>query len=203
MIAPAPANPAVPAAQPGPDRIKRQEVIVLTQTIVTPDSTRTAVITLGNGGHPGAGAGATSAPDDPFSSAAPPPRASSAGGSTGPSPAQIGIILGCCLGALVLLVALWFCLSTARRRREAAVAAEIEEGSFGSSYYYTSDEEPEGGGGGGGAAGGAGGGFARPGRPAPTHWPWQSIPPPPVPTYTARDPRQWQASARAAHTMRQ
>lgn len=203
MIAPSPAN------QPQ-DRIKRQEIIVLTQTIVTPDSTRTAVITLGNGGHPDAGGGggtvATSAPNDPGS---PPPASSSSSGgsssaSAGLSPAQIGIILGCCLGALVLFIALWFCLSNARRRREAEIA-EIEERSFGSSYYYMSGDESDGGGGGGGAGGG--GGPARPGRPPPTHWPthwpWQSIPPPVVPTYTARDPtQQWRASARASATVR-
>ncbi|KAK7972608.1 hypothetical protein PG996_006816 [Apiospora saccharicola] len=181
MIAPSPPNPVLLAAQP-PDRIKRQEIIVLTQTIVTPDSTRTAVITLGNGGHPDAGGGtiATSAPNDP--------------------PAQIGIILGCCLGALVLFIALWFCLSNARRRREQEIA-EIEERSFGSSYYYMSGEDSDGGGGGGG---GGAGGAGRPARPAATHWPWQSIPPPVVPTYTARDPtQQWRASARATHTVRQ
>ncbi|KAK8102316.1 hypothetical protein PG984_015462 [Apiospora sp. TS-2023a] len=203
MIAPSPPNPVLLAAQP-PDRIKRQEIIVLTQTIVTPDSTRTAVITLGNGGHPDAGGGAgaggtvaTSVPNDPYT---PPPASSSSGGSgsgnNGLSPAQIGIILGCCLGALVLFIALWFCLSNARRRREQEIA-EIEERSFGSSYYYMSGEDSDGG------AGGAGD-TAQPARPAATHWPWQSIPPPVVPTYTARDPaQQWRASARATHTVRQ
>ncbi|KAK8109624.1 hypothetical protein PG999_007761 [Apiospora kogelbergensis] len=60
MIAP------LPAIAAHPDRIKRQDVVVLTQTIVTPDSTRTAIITLGNGGHTDAGPAATGAPNPPL-----------------------------------------------------------------------------------------------------------------------------------------
>ncbi|KAK7946356.1 uncharacterized protein PG986_010677 [Apiospora aurea] len=186
MIAPSPPNPvAIVAAQP-PDHIKRQDLVVLTQTIVTPDSTRTAVITLGNGGHPDAGPAATSAPNDPPSSSGGGSKDSTAGGL---SPGQIGIILGCCLGAVVVFIVLWYCLSNARRRRE----AEMSETPSYDSLDYTY---------GSGTTGGGGGG---PGQPDVSYWPtWRSIPPPVVPTYTARDPgRQWRPSARASATVRQ
>ncbi|KAK8005577.1 hypothetical protein PG990_011614 [Apiospora arundinis] len=199
MIAPSPANPPVIAAQP--DRIKRQDVVVLTQTIVTPDSTRTAVITLGNGGHPDAGGSvATIAPNSPPSS--PPPASSGPPKDTGLSPAQIGIILGCCLGAAVLLVILWFCLSRVRIKREFEVNETLERRTWASTYgssYFTEEEEES-----------RRYYDNRPNHPDPSvprrhGWPtWRSIPPPVVPMYRARNPpdRRWQASARASTTMR-
>ncbi|KAK8098936.1 uncharacterized protein PG998_012177 [Apiospora kogelbergensis] len=126
MIAP------LPAIAAHPDRIKRQDVVVLTQTIVTPDSTRTAIITLGNGGHTDAGPAATGAPNPP------PSTGSSSGPSkdSGLSPTQIGIILGCCIGALVLLLILWFCLSRARFIRERIARDEDMRSWPSSSYTY-------------------------------------------------------------------
>ncbi|KAK8074034.1 hypothetical protein PG994_004933 [Apiospora phragmitis] len=195
MIAPSPPYPVAIAAQP--DRIKRQDFIVLTQTIVTPDSTRTAVITLGNGGHPDAGPVATSAPNDPPhppSSGAASTDSSSSSSSGSLSPAQIGIILCCCLGAVLLFVVLWFWLSHMRRLREAQIADNMR--SFVNSYYYISED-------GGLDDDDDGPDDPDPARPRRSAWPtWRSIPPPVVPTYTARDPgRQWRASQRVSTTM--
>ena len=184
MIAP------LPAIAAHPDRIKRQDVVVLTQTIVTPDSTRTAIITLGNGGHTDAGPAATGAPNPP------PSTGSSSGPSkdSGLSPTQIGIILGCCIGALVLLLILWFCLSRARFIRERIARDEDMRSWPSSSYTYPPTDQ------------GSDDGLQPmdPALPRRRGWPsWRSVPPPVVPIYHARHPsRQWRPSVQARTTQR-
>ncbi|KAI2470720.1 hypothetical protein F4781DRAFT_166516 [Annulohypoxylon bovei var. microspora] len=74
--------------------IGRRQVII-TQTITSPDSTSTALVTLDRGGPP------TSSPAPSWSSGA--------ASSDGLGQTQIGIIVGCCIGALVLGIVIWCC----------------------------------------------------------------------------------------------
>ncbi|KAI0130429.1 hypothetical protein BJ170DRAFT_314743 [Xylariales sp. AK1849] len=99
-----------------PDVVQRQVTII--QTIAYPDSTFTAVVTLGNGGP------ATDAPSPP------------SGGDTssgGLSQEQtIGIIVGSCLGVAVLILVAWCCLSMARRR-------QVDDGTISTASYDSYD----------------------------------------------------------------
>ncbi|KAI1102457.1 hypothetical protein F4804DRAFT_265778 [Jackrogersella minutella] len=81
------------AGQEQPSIIQRQ--VTLTQTITSPDSTSTAVVTLDRGGP------STSSPAPSWS-----PGTTS---SDGLSQQQIGIIVGCCIGAVVLAIVIWCC----------------------------------------------------------------------------------------------
>lgn len=163
MIVLIPAEVVTPvAAQPTPAQ-RRQ--VTLTQTITNGGSVRTAVVTLDRGGPP------TDAP-------APPSRGDST--SSGLTQEQLGIILGCTLGALTLLIIVWFCVSIGRRRRPPS--------DYDSDSYMSH----------------TGSSVSSINPPRRTGWPqWRSIPPPVVPTYRAR-PRSpgWRASRRASMTER-
>ncbi|KAI1391847.1 uncharacterized protein F4822DRAFT_107042 [Hypoxylon trugodes] len=84
----------VPAGQEQSSIVRRQ--VTLTQTITYPDSTSTAVVTLDRGGPT-------------TTSAAPSWSAGATSSSDGLGQQEIGIIVGCCLGAVVLGILLWCC----------------------------------------------------------------------------------------------
>ncbi|ORY60665.1 uncharacterized protein BCR38DRAFT_44210 [Pseudomassariella vexata] len=156
-----------PAVTAQPDVARRQ--VIITQTITYAQSTLTTVVTLGNGDN-----------DD---TATDTPRPSTGAGSSsgGLTQQQIGIILGCCLGVLVLILVIWFCCAFGRHRAYATSSTSSSHDSFMSSYISDVDGPP---------------------LPRPTRWPqWQSIPPPVVPDYRARplNPR-WMANQRASTT---
>ncbi|KAI1212034.1 uncharacterized protein F4807DRAFT_417331 [Annulohypoxylon truncatum] len=141
------------ASQVQPDIVKRQ--VVITQTITSPDSTSTALVTLDRGG--------------PTTTSSAASWSAGAASSDGLGQAQIGIIVGCLLGALVLGIVIWCCCT---KRCGCTRYTAYEGDSTEEVIYYTDDMV----------------GVARPARA----WPKfpQSIPPPVVPEYvaTAEDP---------------
>ncbi|KAI1451794.1 hypothetical protein F4805DRAFT_450042 [Annulohypoxylon moriforme] len=80
-------------AQEQPSIVRRQ--VVITQTITSPDSTSTAVVTLDRGG--------------PTTTSSAPSWSAGAASSDGLGQTQIGIIVGVCIGALVLGILIWCC----------------------------------------------------------------------------------------------
>ncbi|KAI0886363.1 uncharacterized protein GGS22DRAFT_160664 [Annulohypoxylon maeteangense] len=81
------------AAEENPDIVKRQ--VVITQTITYPDSTSTTLVTLDRGSPP--------------TSSSTPSWSAGATSSDGLGQTQIGIIVGCLIGALVLGIVIWCC----------------------------------------------------------------------------------------------
>ncbi|KAI1849060.1 hypothetical protein JX265_011277 [Neoarthrinium moseri] len=154
-----------------PELVQRQ--MVITQTITYPASTLTTVVTLGRGGESTAVLGATTAPAAPVSAST---------SSQGLTPEQIGIIVGCCVGAAVFVVLLWCCCTAVRRRP----GSDTSDGDS----YYSHDEVRV---------------PVMPEPPRRMRWPeWRTRPPPVVPTYRALPigPRYTanRASARASTT---
>ncbi|KAH8648518.1 hypothetical protein BX600DRAFT_442807 [Xylariales sp. PMI_506] len=169
------------AAQPETNLLELRQVL-LTQTITYASTTFTTVVTLGRGDPTSETVAAPT-----LTTIAPTPvvvvTPSTDGGLTS---LQLGIILGCVLGAALLIAVVLCCLLTARRR-----AAQQSSGSSDSSGYYDygtgsssmsevssfEGRHPRRGPGGGG-----GGGIRQ-------YWrSWRSVPPPVVPVYSARDP---------------
>ncbi|KAI2615414.1 hypothetical protein GGR54DRAFT_642437 [Hypoxylon sp. NC1633] len=133
--------------------------VTLTQTITYPDSTTTAVVTLDRGGPP------TDSPAPNWSAGAV--------SSDGLGQQQIGIVVGCCIGAVVLGIIIWCCCTG---RCGCAPYRTYENPHSSDEYFYTEIT-----------------------RPQRTYFPRfpQSIPPPSTPSYTARDSGNgplWQAS---------
>ncbi|KAH9897105.1 hypothetical protein F4778DRAFT_244541 [Xylariomycetidae sp. FL2044] len=138
-----------------PSIIARQ--VVLTQTITNLGGTTTAVVTLDRG----------SPPTD-----APPPPSHGSTDSDGLTQAQIGIIVGCCLGAVLVALIVWLCCIVTRRRRAYRLYLEAyldEMGEFTSAASMITIPPPR-----------------------RSYWPPfpRSIPPPPFPSYRARVPPQ-------------
>lgn len=142
--------------------------VVITQTLTYPSSTVTAFVTLGNSGTP-----TTSAP--PVSGDGSISDSSSSGGL---SQAQVGIIVGCLVGGVVLIIVAWCCVAKCRQNRAGSDSDSTSYDSYTSSYITEIYE------------------------PRSTAWPaWRSIPPPVVPIYRARPPGPaWTANARASTT---
>jgi hypothetical protein len=159
----------VPTQPPLADR-----QVVITQTITYPDSTLTAVVTLGNGGSQTNTAAAPPVSDSPTSTGSAPESSSASGGL---SQQQIGIIVGCCVGAAILIVIIWCCVAASRRKKDSDSLTSYYS-------YYTSSY------------------FSDITMPRDTRWPaWRSVTPPVVPMYRARPPiPQWTANARASTT---
>ncbi|KAI5860982.1 hypothetical protein GGS23DRAFT_598866 [Durotheca rogersii] len=151
--------PAVTVRQVLSNAAKRQ--VTLTQVFTYPDSTSTAIVTLDRSGA------ATDTPTPPSGSAG-------TASSDGLGSQQIGILVGCLVGAFVLGILLWCCC--ARRCRSARSSAYEDRRR--KSRYPPYD-----------AAGVT--------KPEQTYWPYefpQSIPPPVVPNYVAVDPNpRWTA----------
>jgi hypothetical protein len=126
--------------------------VTLTQTITNAGVVTTATVTLGRGSPP---------------TESPPPPSRGSTDSDGLGPVQIGIIVGCCLGAFLLigLVALFIMI---RRRRDSREYYYDYDGYYGDGMSEFSSSNPE------------------------NYWPPfpQSIPPPTVPEYTATVPAQ-------------
>lgn len=93
------ATSAVVTAQPELIR----GLVVITQTITNADVVYTTILTLGSGGSP-------AAPAAPVSGAT--------SSSSGLTQDQIGIIVGCCVGAVVLVVLAWCILTMIRRKND-------------------------------------------------------------------------------------
>ncbi|KAI1407527.1 hypothetical protein F5Y13DRAFT_174620 [Hypoxylon sp. FL1857] len=148
----------ITAGQEQPSVERRQ--VTLTQTITYPDSTSTAVVTLDRGAPP------TDSPAPGWSSGA--------ASSDGLGQQQIGIIVGCVLGAVVLGIVLWCCCTN---RCGCTPYTVYEDDRSDLSTYEEVTEVP---------------------RPARTYWSYfpRSIPPPVVPDYVANDdndPPRWTA----------
>ncbi|KAI1137597.1 hypothetical protein F5Y05DRAFT_75432 [Hypoxylon sp. FL0543] len=140
----------ITAGQEQPSIERRQ--VTLTQTITYPDATSTAVVTLDRGGPP------TESPAPGWSSGA--------ASSDGLGQQQIGIIVGCILGVVVLAIVIWCCCT---RRCGCAPYTVYEEDRSNLDYYDNLTVEVS--------------------RPQRTLWPVfpRSITPPPVPDYVAND----------------
>ncbi|KAI0107903.1 hypothetical protein F4776DRAFT_413465 [Hypoxylon sp. NC0597] len=146
----------ITAGQEQPSVERRQ--VTLTQTVTYADHTTTAVVTLDRG-------------SPPTDSAAPPGWSSGAASSDGLGQQQIGIIVGCVLGAVVLGIVIWCCCT----KRCGCAPYTIYEEDRGEMSYYATD-------------------IPRPPRTYP-RFP-RSIPPPVIPDYVANDsndPPQWTA----------
>ncbi|KAI1474753.1 hypothetical protein K445DRAFT_301214 [Daldinia sp. EC12] len=140
-----------------PSFTRRQ--VTLTQTITYPDATSTALVTLDRGAPP------TDSPAPTWSAGA--------ASSDGLGQQQIGIIVGCCIGAAVLGIVLWCCCTNRCGCKPYSVYNEGDH-----DVIYFSDDMEE---------------IARPER---SYWPRfpRSISPPVVPTYVATDTGpQWTA----------
>ncbi|KAI1372446.1 hypothetical protein F4677DRAFT_263013 [Hypoxylon crocopeplum] len=133
-----------------PSIMRRQ--VTLTQTITYPDSTTTAVVTLDRGSPP---------TDSP-----PPNWSAGAASSDGLGQQQIGIIVGCCIGAVVVGIIIWCCCTN----RCGCTPYSVYEDDHSIEYVYPDE-------------------VVQVPRPPRSYWPRfpRSIPPPPVPTYRARD----------------
>ncbi|OTA96798.1 hypothetical protein M434DRAFT_27413 [Hypoxylon sp. CO27-5] len=143
----------ITAGQEEPSVEKRQ--VTLTQTVTYADYTSTAVVTLDRG-------------SPPTDSPAPPGWSSGATSSDGLGQQQIGIIVGCVLGAVVLGIVIWCCCTN---RCGCAPYTVYEEDR--SDMSYTIEEIPQ---------------------PPTSYWP--RFPPPVVPDYVAHDendPPPWTA----------
>lgn len=103
---PSPHRAAIGAVVTAQPQIAQRQVLI-TQTIRSGDAVFTTVLTLGSSGT---GTDSPSAPAAPASGSS----VSSSGGLT---QEQIGIIVGCCVGAAVLVILSWCCLAMVRRRR--------------------------------------------------------------------------------------
>lgn len=163
MVAPVMAREATRIAAQPPLLVERQDWIMVTQTITKPDATLTTIVTLGPG---------SPTPDAP----APPVRGATT--SDGLTSGQLGIILGCTIGGVALLLLICCCLGK-RHQRQTRPNSGSSRTSLTDSYIT----------------------YVRPSS-RPAVWPqWRSIPPPVVPSYRARDPGQrWTANARASTT---
>ncbi|KAI2619799.1 hypothetical protein GGS26DRAFT_595202 [Hypomontagnella submonticulosa] len=150
----------VTAVQELPSVVRRQ--VTLTQIITYPDSTTTAIVTLDRGAPP------TDSPAPGWSAGA--------ASSDGLGQQQIGIIVGCCIGAALLGVVLWCCCTG----RCGCTPFTVYEDDADVYYYSESDvvEVP---------------------RPPRTHLRFpHSLAPPSVPTYVATDMApQWTANEAA------
>ncbi|KAI0376944.1 hypothetical protein F5Y04DRAFT_285361 [Hypomontagnella monticulosa] len=144
----------VTAAPERPSVVERQ--VTLTQTITYPDYTTTAIVTLDRGAPP------TDSPAPSWSAGA--------ASSDGLGQQQIGIIVGCCIGAALLGVVLWCCCTNRCGCTPVTIYDDSDE------YYSDEVVEIQ--------------------RPRGTYWPRfpRSISPPPVPTYIATDPPRWTAN---------
>ncbi|KAI1445448.1 hypothetical protein F5Y02DRAFT_126171 [Annulohypoxylon stygium] len=107
------------AVQEEPEIVRRQ--VVITQTITSPGYTSTALVTLDRG------------PTSSSTSAA--NWSAGAASSDGLGQTQIGIIVGCCIGALVLGIVIW-CCCTKRCGCSRYTAYENEDEEV---IYYTGD----------------------------------------------------------------
>ncbi|KAI1399231.1 hypothetical protein F4819DRAFT_465661 [Hypoxylon fuscum] len=149
-------------AGPGePSFAKRQ--VTLTQTITYPDATTTAVVTLDRGSPP------TSTPAPSWSGGA--------ASSDGLQQEQIGIIVGCLVGAAVVGIILWCCCT---RRCGCTRYSVYDNPNASVEYFYTPPAVTQ---------------------PRSTYWPAfpRSIPPPPTPTYVATDTGPRYTAYRAAN----
>ncbi|KAI1088394.1 hypothetical protein F5B19DRAFT_428855 [Rostrohypoxylon terebratum] len=108
------------AVQEQPEIVRRQ--VVITQTITSPGYTSTALVTLDRGPT------SSSTSDANWSAGA--------ASSDGLGQAQIGIIVGCCIGALVLGIVIW-CCCTRRCGCARYTAYENEQGD--ETTWYTDD----------------------------------------------------------------
>ncbi|RYP13866.1 hypothetical protein DL765_006654 [Monosporascus sp. GIB2] len=150
-----------------PVNFAKPRQVTLTQTLTNAGSTSTAIVTLDRGGPP---------------TEAPPPPDRGAWDSGGLPPRTVGVIVGCSVGALFLILLIYCCCIAAYRRRVADYASDASP---------TPDEISDDG---------------RTGRPARVPFPW-SIPPPTVrrpgqmaSNYRARPPPpQWTANNAARH----
>lgn len=133
-----------------PEHGRRQ--VTLTQIITYPDATTTAVVTLDRGTPP------TSSPAPDWSAGA--------ASTDGLGQEQIGIIVGCCIGALVLGIVIWCCCT--RRCGCTSYSVYEDDNTEEVVFYPPVDEIPQ------------------PRRPYYPPFP-RSIPPPPTPNYTAVD----------------
>ncbi|KAI1803943.1 hypothetical protein F4811DRAFT_522283 [Daldinia bambusicola] len=126
--------------------------VTLTQTITYPDATSTAVVTLDRGAPP------TESPAPNWNAGA--------ASSDGLSQQQIGIIVGCCIGAAVLGIVIWCCCTNRCGCRPYSIYNDGDE----DVTYFSDDMEQ----------------VAWPER---SYWPSfpRSIPPPVIPTYVATD----------------
>ncbi|KAI0101114.1 hypothetical protein F4814DRAFT_105909 [Daldinia grandis] len=148
-------NSTTLVATAGPDYsslVRRQ--VTLTQTITYPDATSTAVVTLDRGTPP------TDTPAPSWNAGA--------ASSDGLSQQQIGIIIGCCLGAAVLGIVLWCCCTNRCGCRPYSVYNNGEN-----DVIYFSDDMEE----------------VTIAEPQRSYWPRfpRSISPPATPTYVATD----------------
>ncbi|KAI8960252.1 hypothetical protein F5Y11DRAFT_330641 [Daldinia sp. FL1419] len=142
-----------------PNVLRRQ--VTLTQTITYPDATSTAVVTLDRGTPP------TTTPAPSWDAGA--------ASSDGLGQQEIGIIVGCCIGALVLGIILWCCCT---KRCGCRPYSLYNEGDREVIYFSDDMEESS---------------ITQPQR---SYWPGfpRSISPPAVPTYIATDTGpQWTA----------
>ncbi|KAI0172969.1 hypothetical protein GGR52DRAFT_546849 [Hypoxylon sp. FL1284] len=144
-------SPAV-AAVPERQEVERRQV-TLTQIITYPDSTSTAVVTLDRGQPP------TSSPAPNWSAGA--------ASSDGLGQEQIGIIVGCIIGAVVLGIVIWCCCT---RRCGCSSYSVSDDGGSRDEVIYEYEQ-------------------ADITQPRKSYWPPfpRSIPPPPTPTYLATD----------------
>lgn len=112
-IPPVPHWAATAAAAATAQPVLAERQILITQTITSDDSVYTTVVTLGRGdGDTATGASQPQATVAPSSE-----NSTSSTSSGGLTQQQIGIIVGCCVGAVVFLFLVWFCLNMMRRRR--------------------------------------------------------------------------------------
>ncbi|KAI4866507.1 hypothetical protein F4820DRAFT_447046 [Hypoxylon rubiginosum] len=150
----------VPTAAPERRELGRRQV-TLTQIITYPDSTTTAVVTLDRGTPP------TESPAPGWSAGA--------ASSDGLGQAQIGIIVGCCIGAVVIGIVIWCCCT---RRCGCTPYSVFEREDRSDEVIYYIDETTE---------------VTPPRRSYYPPFP-RSIPPPATPTYLANDTTpQWTA----------
>ncbi|KAI1778771.1 hypothetical protein F4818DRAFT_402427 [Hypoxylon cercidicola] len=142
----------VPTAAPEQRELRRQ--VTLTQIITYPDSTTTAVVTLDRGTPP------TDTPAPSWSAGA--------ASSDGLGQTQIGIIVGCCLGAVVLGIVIWCCCT----RRCGCTPYSIYEGEDSTEEVVFYPRE-----------------MTQVIQPRRSYYPPfpRSIPPPATPTYVASD----------------
>ncbi|KAH6657466.1 hypothetical protein BKA67DRAFT_555356 [Truncatella angustata] len=173
MIAPTALSLSHRAAVTAQPRLAERQ-IVITQTITSSEIVYTTVVTLGRGGGTTAGSSTSTSTSVPAAPVTP----VSAGTSGGLTQAQIGIIVGCCVGAAVLVVLAWCCLACTKRRKFPEPSIEDD-----SSYTtYTTYESAE---------------VTRPSASAARWSNYYRVRPPYPPRYRAVDPGpRWTTNAR-------
>ncbi|RYO94717.1 hypothetical protein DL766_009603 [Monosporascus sp. MC13-8B] len=90
--------------------VAKPRQVTLTQTLTNAGSTSTAIVTLDRGGPP---------------TEAPPPPDRGAWDSGGLPPRTVGVIVGCSVGALFLILLIYCCCIAAYRRRVADYASDV------------------------------------------------------------------------------